>query len=316
MKIQTPSLPERRINIFILFNLLFRHCARGMSLSPEPDEASSGRVLPVRSPAMFQILVFLRPCSLQARTFLAKRGLGHSTGKWLAVAALSAALPIAAHAGRPMVTDDAGVMDAGACQLEAWTERARDGNTTWLNPGCNPFGATEFSLGAGRQRLDTEDGTQTGMLYSWQVKHLLREADDERIGFAVSTGGQHSRASGDNEIFIKGIATAPLMGDDLLAHINLGAVRQREDQQRHYRGAWGLALDAAVLPATRASLEAFGTSGTTSSGADRNWQLGLRHELIPGRLQLDTSIGSPFGRWQEGRVFSVGLVFTTPAFLR
>lgn len=265
---------------------------------------------------MFQILVFLRPCSLQARSFLGKRSLRKQSAGLLAAAALSVAVPLTAQAGRPLTTDDAGVVEAGACQLEAWTERARDGNTNWLNPGCNPFGSTEFSLGAGRQRLDGEEGTQSSMLYSWQIKHLLRAYDDERVGFAVATGGQHVRASGDNELFFKGIATTPLMGDDLLAHINLGAVRQREDAQRHYRGAWGLALDAAVLPATRASIETFGTTGRTDGHADRNWQVGLRHELIPGRVQIDTSVGSPFGRWQEGRVWSVGLVFTTSAFLR
>lgn len=263
---------------------------------------------------MFQILVFLRPCTLQARALFSERKLKKSAGKLLAIAALSAAVPISAHAGRPMTTDDAGVVDAGACQLEAWTERTRDGNTTWLNPGCNPFGSTEFSLGAGRQRLDGEDGVDSSMLYSWQIKHLLREYDEERAGFALATGGQHARASGDNEIFVKGIATMPLMGDDLLAHVNLGAVRQREDQHRHYRGAWGAALDAAVLPNTRASIEAFGVTG--SGTGNNSWQLGLRHELIPGRLQFDASIGSPFGRRNEGRVISLGLVIVSPAFMR
>lgn len=263
---------------------------------------------------MFQFLVFLRPCTLQAQQFLASHCRRSGKGKWLVAALVCTALSPAAHAGRPMATDDAAVLDEGACQLEAWTERTHDTNTTWLNPSCNPFGATEFALGAGRQQ-DRQNNTGNSALISWQVKHLLRAYDDQNAGFAVATGGQHARSSGANEIFIKGIATLPLRGEDLLAHLNLGALRQREDAQRDYRGTWGIALDAAVSPRTRASLESYGMTGG-SSEPRKNWQLGLRYALIPDRLQLDASVGSPFGHWAEHRVVTVGLVFVMPGLLR
>lgn len=261
---------------------------------------------------MFQCLVFLRPCTLQAQQFLASRRLRSGKGKWLIATLFCSALAPAAHAGRPMATDDAAVLDDGACQLEAWTEHSPGLNTSWLNPSCNPFGSTEFALGLARQQ-DRKDSANNSSLNSWQIKHLLRAYDEQHSGFAVAAGGQHTRVSADNELFIKGIATLPLRGEDLLAHFNAGGIRQRDQSGGVYRATWGMALDGAVMHATRASLETFGTSGT-GSAARSNWQFGLRRELIPGRLQLDASIGSPFGRWSGERTVSLGLVFTTPSF--
>ncbi|MFJ9451096.1 hypothetical protein [Herbaspirillum sp. NPDC101397] len=257
---------------------------------------------------MFQFLVFIRPCALQAQQFLAARGPRKLNTVLAAV--FCAAASSSAHAGRPMATDDAAVLDEGACQLETWTEHSSALNTSWLNPSCNPFGSTEFALGAAHQQ-DRRDSSANTALMSWQVKHLLRTYDDQQTGFAIATGGQHARASGDNETFIKGIATLPLQGENLLAHLNAGGIRQRDQRGGNYRGTWGMALDAEVSAGTRVSIETF---GVTSTGT--NWQLGLRRELIPDRLQLDASIGSPFGRWPQGRIVTLGLVFVTPSLKR
>ncbi|MFJ9534693.1 hypothetical protein [Herbaspirillum sp. NPDC101396] len=257
---------------------------------------------------MFQFLVFIRPCALQAQQFLAARGPRKLNTVLAAV--FCAAASSSAHAGRPMATDDAAVLDEGACQLETWTEHSSALNTSWLNPSCNPFGSTEFALGAAHQQ-DRRDSSANTALMSWQVKHLLRTYDDQQTGFAIATGGQHARASGDNETFIKGIATLPLQGENLLAHLNAGGIRQRDQRGGNYRGTWGMALDAEVSAGTRVSIETF---GVTSTGT--NWQLGLRRELIPGRLQLDASIGSPFGRWPQERIVTLGLVFVTPSLKR
>ncbi len=259
---------------------------------------------------MFQVLVFLRPCALQAQQFLTARRRRNRKLKAVLAAAFCAAAASTAHAGRPMATDDAAVLDEGACQLEAWTEHSSGLNTSWLNPSCNPFGSTEFALGAAHQQ-DRRDSSANTALMSWQIKHLLRAYDAQQTGFAIATGGQHARASGDNEIFVKGITTLPLRGESVLAHLNAGGIHQRDQRGGNYRGTWGMALDAEVSAGTRASIETF---GVTSTGA--NWQLGLRRELIPGRLQLDASIGSPFGRWPQGRIVTLGLVFVTPSLKR
>ena len=220
------------------------------------------------------------------------------------------ALSPSAWAGRPMATDDAAVLEPGACQVEAWTERRRDERAYWLNPGCNPWGNTDFSLGVGRARSD-EAGSAT--LTAWQIKHLLRPVQNGAFGLALAVGAErnrrvHNRALGD--LAYKGIVTVPLLDDDWLMHANLGAVRERAEGLRRTRSTWALALDRAVAPHTRVSAETFGV------GEDRaQWQLGARHELLPGWLQIDASVGSPWSRWSSGRVVTVGLVIVTDPLL-
>lgn len=228
---------------------------------------------------------------------------------WRVLIALASLVTIVpAHAGRPLTTDDAAILDAGACQLEAWIERSRDLNSSWLNPGCNPFGQTEFSLGAARLRTDADAAVTSRQ---WQVKHLLRAYDAEQPGFALAAGEQHVRRGEEHHVFVNGIATLPLAGEVHLLHVNLGGVRLREEAKQSNRATWGIALDNKVGSATRIAVETFGTSGERP-----NWQLGIRHELVSGRVQIDASVGSAYGRWEDSRVATLGLVFVTPAFLR
>jgi hypothetical protein len=205
-----------------------------------------------------------------------------------------------------LATDDAAIVEAGGCQLEAWTDRTRsDGK--WVNAGCNPFGTTEFSLGAARVLHDATSFTAQ----QWQIKQLLRAHDGAQIGFAVALGGDRVRRADQHGTFLTAITTLPLAGEARLLHLNQGALHDRQGGQHRSRATWGAAFDAKVVPATRASLESFGIPGERA-----NWQLGLRHELVPRHVQIDASVGSAIGRWHDSRVVTLGFVFASPAFLR
>lgn len=215
-----------------------------------------------------------------------------------------------AQAGRPLATDDAAVVAPQACQLELWHERSRGSRAQWANAGCNPFGSTEFALGASRLREDGERATPT----AWQVKHLLREVQDDAPGFAVALRGERDRRVhaglrlGDTAF--NAIATWPLRSDALVLHANLGLLRQRdatgEGPRARSRGTWAAALDGQAAAATRWSLEAYG------AGSERpQWQAGLRHEVREG-VQLDFAFGAQAGRWNTTRQASVGLVIVAP----
>lgn len=209
-----------------------------------------------------------------------------------------------AQAGRPLATDDAGIVDVGACQLELWGEFARDSRSLWINPGCNPFGQTEFSLGGARVHPD--DGARFHVL-SGQVKHALREMTAIQTGFAVALGGERVRTERAHAVQVNGIASVPLVGQSRVVHLNLGARHEREPGQARTRAIWGAALDVAATETVRVALESFGASGERA-----NWQLGVRHALVADRVQLDASVGSPFGRWDAERVFTVGVVIVAP----
>lgn len=240
---------------------------------------------------------------------VAKARLRH-TCRSAAVTLGAALLAAQAHAGRPMATDDAAVVEHGACQIELWTERAREpgasSNALWAKPACNPFGHTELALGGGRVR---ESGERASPVI-WHAKHLLRPFSDTQTGFAVAASGERDRrihAGSAGDLAVAGIASIPLAGTSLLAHLNLGVQRLREDERWKNRAAASGALDWGLAEDTRGSAELMAVAGQRTQ-----WQLGLRHELVPGRLQLDTSVGSPVGRWNE-RVLTVGLVVFTPS---
>jgi hypothetical protein len=57
-----------------------------------------------------------------------------------------------AHAGRPMVVDDAGIVAHRVCQMEAWTQRNQDTSEYWAVPACNFSGNLEVAVGAARVR--------------------------------------------------------------------------------------------------------------------------------------------------------------------
>ncbi len=225
---------------------------------------------------------------------------------WLALGCCLSILP--AHAGRPLATDDAGVVEHGACQFELWTERGRDSRAHWLNPGCNPFGHTEFQFGAARTR---ESGEGSYTVYRWQIKQRLREYDETQFGLALALGQQRQHQLGTRESFVNGIISLPLSGPSQLLHFNLGGARERKDTGHRNRATWGLAFDTELRSDTRLSLESFGRSGERA-----NWQLGLRHQLVAEQLQIDVSIGSAWGRWSNTRFLTLGLVWVSPAYLR
>ncbi|WP_119153215.1 hypothetical protein [Caldimonas tepidiphila] len=225
----------------------------------------------------------------------------------------AAVLAQPASAGRPLVTDDAGVVPAGACQLELFSERLRDERANWAVPACNPFGNTEIGVGIGRGR---DEAGESRRLSSWQLKTVLREHEGERAGFGLMLLDRRDRAVhrgrlGDTEL--KGLATLPLRGEDLLVHANLGWLRERDGEaaSRGNAATWATALDWQIVPGVRGSLEGYGSSGERPSA-----QFGLRHELVPGHVQIDASVGAQFGRSRESRFLTIGLVFVTPSLLR
>lgn len=229
-----------------------------------------------------------------------------STDRTLA-AALCASLALPVQAGRPLATDDAAIVAAGACQLELWTEHWRDARAIWANPGCNPFGSTEFAVAFARLH---PQGAERLNLRRWQIKQMLRDTDEHQTGFAVALGGSRTHRTDVRDGYLNGIASVPLYGEARVLHLNVGVLRAHEDGRHRTHATWGLAYDAEVAAVTRASLETYGISGERP-----HWQLGLRHEWLPGHIQLDASVGSAWGRWSD-RLFTLGLVFVSPAFLR
>src|SRR5699024_992077 len=135
-----------------------------------------------------------------------------------------------AQAGRPMEVDDAGIVGAGACELEAWSEHRRHSNSYWAVPACNVTGNLEIGLGAAID--DHRHGTvKTAVM---EVKSVVAEGlgghSDMALALAFERG--HFRGERENEWHLNLPITTFFASERLAWHNNLGTL-YAEDEKHH-----------------------------------------------------------------------------------
>src|SRR5438128_843989 len=101
-----------------------------------------------------------------------------------ALLACVAVLSPSARAARPMITDDARIVDAQACQLESWVRRNEHSTEYWAIPACNPTGNLELALSGARTNEAGETHTSDALV---QAKTLFRplKTNDWGVGAVV-----------------------------------------------------------------------------------------------------------------------------------
>ena len=109
-----------------------------------------------------------------------------------------------AHAARPMIVDDARIVDPGACQVEAWRRFNRDSQENWVLPGCNLSGNVELTLGSAELPVDDLG---------------VRVADQHRAG-------AEQEVDVFLPVFVPDAATLALADNDLGGEIAKGAAGQ------------------------------------------------------------------------------------------
>ncbi|MBN9367362.1 MAG: hypothetical protein J0H59_10040 [Comamonadaceae bacterium] len=221
--------------------------------------------------------------------------------------ALAALLPWgAAQAARPMVTDDARIVDAKACQVESWVKRNQDSTEYWAQPACNFTGNLELSLGGARGKDD--GGTQTTDIVL-QAKTLFKPLEPDGWGWGLAVGHVRHPASGArSDLYAYLPASFALHGERLVLHTNIGWLHERE-AGRH-RMTWGLGTEAQWRESTWLIGEVFGQNQGRPF-----YQVGLRHWLVPGHVQVDATYGNRAGSSTQERWLSIGLRLLPPAFL-
>jgi len=202
-----------------------------------------------------------------------------------------------------MVTDDARLTDAGACQLESWVHGHRNDREFWALPACNPFGNLELTAGGAQAYADGQRQSSARVV---QLKTLLKPLASHgygiglAAGYAVQPGDAHSGAP-----YVYVPISASLADDRLVIHANLGHTRERESRRNSQ--TWGLGGEWQTTPRLFAIAETY--------GQDRGSpfvQAGLRYWLLPERVQVDTTWGSQLGRIHEQRWISLGLRLISP----
>lgn len=213
-------------------------------------------------------------------------------------------------AARPMVTDDARLVDAGGCQLEGWVRRNADDMEIWALPACNLTGNLELTLGGALGRDDT--GTHTNDVV-FQGKTLFRplEADSWGVGLAVGNV-RHPAISTDRNLVGDLYAYVPISfaldQERQFLHVNLGWLHERD---RHtHRATWGLGSETRLSERTWLIAELYG-----QNGARPFFQVGLRYWLLPGLLQIDSTMGNRPGGPPDEHWLSLGLRLLSPPLL-
>jgi hypothetical protein len=106
-------------------------------------------------------------------------------------------LPV--HAARPMVTDDARIVDAKACQVESWVRRNDSSTEFWALLACDPTGNLEITFGGALTRdgglTQTTDVVLQGKTIfrpletnGWGGWTCGRRDPSSRSGFRAATG--------------------------------------------------------------------------------------------------------------------------------
>ena len=213
----------------------------------------------------------------------------------------------AAHAARPMVTDDARIVDAKACQLESWVKQNRDSTEYWAQPACNFGGNLEITVGAARTRDDGGIHTSDTLI---QGKTIFKQLETNGWGFGLALGSAHHPQldGGGRDWYAYVPASFSFRDDRFVLHANLGWLREQETKRN--RLTWGIGSETQLAERTWLIAEGYG-----QNQGKPFYQFGLRHWVVPDRVQIDATYGNRAGGDARERWFSVGLRLLSVPFL-
>ena len=213
------------------------------------------------------------------------------------------ACSLPAHAARPMITDDARLTDAQACQVETWLHLHGQQKEWWALPACNPGGNFELTVGGA---LAYSNGAMQSGAQVIQGKTLFKALDTNGWGIGLAAGYSTQPGNGHSGSPYFYVPTSFSFADDrVVIHTNLGYTRERENHQT--RLTWGVGTE---LQATERLYVIAETYGQDKGNA--YFQTGLRYWIVPNRVQIDTTYGSQFSHLREERWISIGLRLISP----
>jgi hypothetical protein len=212
------------------------------------------------------------------------------------------------HAGEPLVTDDASVIDPRTCQLESWIRPFHHGHEIGLVPACNVLEGLELSAGGSGVRADGEWSSTLQL----QAKTVFVPHDDVRpwsLGASAGAARDTSMPRGGSAFQTYfGRALASLYPTEALeVDLNLGLANSY--------GSGTYALAGAALqfqPVERAQLLAEIFKDEPGRGGA---QVGVRFLAIPNRFELYASYGWRLGSGPADGWATFGIRLQTNAFL-
>lgn len=204
-------------------------------------------------------------------------------------------------AGRPLVTEDAGLLGRGSCEVESFVAKASDLDLKlgWAQIGCGIGMNTQLALGVGRETSSEPSVNYAALLGKTSLRTLTEEDYGVVIAYTIlggkESGGDFNYASTE----IKAVLTVPHQG--WFYHANAGVLHTDADSDS--RAIWAFAAERPnALGPVALMGEVFGV------GDDAPWfQVAARWPVIEDRFFLDASWGKQINT--SNRVATVGLKF-------
>jgi len=228
------------------------------------------------------------------------------------LASLALLVPAASsNAARPMITDDARVVDPKACQVESWIRFNRGSTEYWALPACNPLGLFELTYGGARIHEDGAGSAFTDNIV--QVKTIVKPLETNGWGWGIAVGtDRHLHREEANGWPGDAYAYVPVSfsfrDDEVALHLNAG-VANRRDLKRQI-GTWGIGSEIRLHETLYFIPETFANDRGRPFA-----QAGLRYWIVKDRLQMDATVGNRLSGDTAERWFSVGLRVLSPPFL-
>jgi hypothetical protein len=213
-----------------------------------------------------------------------------------------------AQAARPMMTDDARIVDPKACQLESWVRDSKRMTEYWAQPGCNVSENAEITIGGS---LEGENGHSSFANEIYQIKSIIRPIDINQTGYSIVLGNARDPKRAINKVIQDWYVNVPISypyNDRLVIHTNLGVTHLTDERTEKIN--WGLSSEYNYNDRVDLIGEVFNQSSSSTY-----FQFGLRYWLIKNRAQIDTTYMNSFNHIGEDQSFSVGLRLLSLPFL-
>lgn len=140
-----------------------------------------------------------------------------------------------AHAGRPLLTDDASVADRGTCQVESWSERQGRARSWVVAPACGVAAGVELGADHTVPRPRNPVRARAGLALKWVPEGWKLESPVGEINAGLKLSGVWLQPAGTGWQ----AAGSSLMGlitwkasESITVHTNLGLARDRSSGQR------------------------------------------------------------------------------------
>ena len=212
------------------------------------------------------------------------------------------------YAARPMLTDDARIVDPKACQLESWVRDSKHTTEYWALPACNVGENTELTIGGS---LEGENGHSSFASELYQIKSIIRPIALNQTGYSIVLGNGRDPKRTTSKVIQDWYLNVPISypyNDRLVIHTNLGVTHLTDEKTEKIN--WGLSSEYNYNERVDLISEVFNQYSNNTY-----FQFGLRYWLIKNRAQIDTTYMNSFNHIREDQSLSIGLRLLSLPFL-